>query len=146
MIILIAVVSVVLLALIIRARSTTDTRSAVFRWCRVACLPLWLMGTVSAVWSSWGTASPGWLIGVLLVPTALCLLASLLPAGRFRGGFAWTHAGLLLLFVTLTGFSVGLFYLPAALAVLAAATVGSPGSGGAGADRSRRPRIGVKES
>ena len=142
MIILVGAVPVVVLAaLIVRARVSPGAREAVVRWCRVACLPLWLVGTVFAAWSSWDTSSPGRLVGVLTIPTALCLAGSLLPAGRFHGAAAWTLVGLLLLFVTVAGFSVGLYYLPAALVLLAAAALGGPDEVMRGRPRGSRARL-----
>jgi hypothetical protein len=87
----------------------------------VVCAPLWLIGTVFAVWTSWGHTTPGRLAVVLAIPAVLCLTGSLLPERRFSRAAAWTLVVLLLLFVALSSFSIGLCYLPALLALLTAA-------------------------
>lgn len=64
----------------------------------------------------------------VFLPLALPAIACLVPV-RLRGNrAAWLTAGALLVFCLLTGFTVGLFYLPVALVafVLAALRTGRP--------------------
>jgi hypothetical protein len=61
-----------------------------------------------------------WVILPLCVPVALAV-SGLLGAVRGRRRVVWVSAAVLLGFVVLAGFSIGLFYAPAALALLAAA-------------------------
>ena len=61
-----------------------------------------------------------WVILLLCVPVALAVLG-LLGAVRGRRALVWAPAVVLLIFALLAGFSLGLFYLPAALGLLASA-------------------------
>jgi hypothetical protein len=61
-----------------------------------------------------------WVLVLLCVPVALAA-AGLLGALRGRRVVVWVAAGVLLGFGVLGGFSIGLFYLPAAAALLLAA-------------------------
>ncbi len=61
-----------------------------------------------------------WVILLLCVPVALAVLG-LSGAVWGRRAVVWVPAAVLLGFVILGGFSIGLFYAPAALALLAAA-------------------------
>jgi hypothetical protein len=61
-----------------------------------------------------------WVILLLCVPVAFAVLG-LLGAVRGRRALVWAPAVVLLVFALLAGFSIGLFYAPAALALLAAA-------------------------
>ena len=61
-----------------------------------------------------------WVILLLCVPVALAVLG-LVGAARRRRALVWVPAAVLLVFVLLGGFSIGLLYLPAALALLVAA-------------------------
>ena len=60
----------------------------------------------------------------LAVPVALAFAAVALAPTRFDVGARAVAAALLLAFAFVTGFSIGLFYVPAALAMVAAAVVG----------------------
>ncbi len=65
----------------------------------------------------------------LIIPVVLCLVAFLVTLSRIRGGrvIMWTMAALLLLFGFVSILSIGVFYLPAALAlIIAAATARTP--------------------
>jgi hypothetical protein len=82
-----------------------------------------------------------WVLRLLLIPVALTALALAvaLRAGlrSFTGQILmWTCAVLLLVLCLLGAFSIGVFYLPAGLALLAAALVRSIWGGAAG---DRRP-------
>lgn len=72
-----------------------------------------------------------WVILVLCVPVALAALG-LMGAVRERRTATWAAALTLLGFVILGGFSIGLFYAPAALALLAAAGMTRARGGTAG--------------
>ena len=72
-----------------------------------------------------------WVILLLCVPVALAVLA-LLGAVRGRRAVVWVPAVILLVFAILGGFSIGLFYAPAALALLAAAGLTQAQEGNAG--------------
>jgi hypothetical protein len=61
-----------------------------------------------------------WVVVLLCVPVALAALG-LVASLRGRRVLMWVLAAVLLGFVVLGGFSIGLFYLPAALALLVAA-------------------------
>jgi hypothetical protein len=61
-----------------------------------------------------------WVILLLCVPVALAVVG-LMGAVRGPRALVWAPAVVLLVFVLLAGFSIGLFYAPAALALLAAA-------------------------
>ena len=61
-----------------------------------------------------------WAVVLLCVPVALAVLG-LAGSVRGRSRLVWVLAGVLLGFVVLGGFSIGLFYLPAAVALLLAA-------------------------
>ena len=74
-----------------------------------------------------------WVAFLLCVPIVLAALG-LWVALRGHRTLAWTFAGVLLGFCVLGGFSIGLFYLPAALALLLAAGLTE---GKAGRDRRR---------
>lgn len=69
----------------------------------------------------------GWWVLFLLAIPVLLTLAAALPIIRnpnlwgVRRAVVWIGATILLIFVVLAGFSIGFFYLPAALAVIAAA-------------------------
>jgi hypothetical protein len=65
----------------------------------------------------------------LVVPIAIAAVPIALAGSRFRRAATASAAALLLAFSFVAGFSIGLFYLPSALAMLAAAVVGrsSPG-------------------
>jgi hypothetical protein len=63
-----------------------------------------------------------WVIGLLAVPVALAGLGVLGTARRHRI-LAWSAAGVLVAFSLVTGFSIGLFYAPAAVALLVAAAL-----------------------
>lgn len=136
-----AILVVAAAALALRSRTGLDVQQAIMQWCRAACAPLWLLGTVFAVWSSWGTTSPGRLVSLLAVPAAVCLAGSLLPGRWFHGTTGWTLVAILLLFVALSGFSIGLYYLPALLALLTAAVLHPPPGVSQPAGR-RRPAAG----
>ncbi len=65
----------------------------------------------------------------LIIPVIMCLVAFLVTLSRIRGGkvILWAMAVLLLLFGLVSIFSIGAFYLPAALAlIIAAATAKIP--------------------
>ncbi len=65
----------------------------------------------------------------LFIPVIMCLVAFLVTLSRIRGGkvIMWAMAVLLLLFGLVSIFSIGAFYLPAALAlIIAAATAKVP--------------------
>ncbi len=65
----------------------------------------------------------------LIIPVVMCLVAFLATLSRIRGGkvIIWAMAILLLLFGLVSIFSIGAFYLPAALAlIIAAATAKTP--------------------
>lgn len=64
----------------------------------------------------------------LVVPVAIALLPAALSRRRVPRVVAAGAAALLLAFVAVTGFSIGLFYLPAALAMVAAAFAPAPRS------------------
>ena len=72
-----------------------------------------------------------WVILLLCVPVALGALG-VIGAMRGRRTFVWVPAVILLGFVILGGFSIGLFYAPAALALLAAAGLTQARGGRAG--------------
>ena len=59
----------------------------------------------------------------LIIPVVLCLVAFLVTLSRIRGGrvIMWTMAALLLLFGFVSILSIGVFYMPAALALIIAA-------------------------
>ena len=61
-----------------------------------------------------------WVIVLLCVPIVLAALG-LLAVARRRRVLAWVLGGVLLGFVVLSGFSIGPFYLPAAIALLLSA-------------------------
>jgi hypothetical protein len=65
---------------------------------------------------------PGVLV-VLLVPVALATLG-LIGSARRRRVLIWVAGGLLLGFALVSGLSIGLFYLPAAVALLLSAWPG----------------------
>lgn len=78
-----------------------------------------------AIASSSGSATlvaenGAWVILLLCVPLALAALG-LLGAVRGRRALVWAPAVVLLVFALLAGFSIGLLYIPTALALLAAA-------------------------
>jgi hypothetical protein len=60
------------------------------------------------------------IVFALCVPIALAALGLLAAAGR-RRVLVWVPGAALLCFVVLTGFSIGLLYLPAAIALLLSA-------------------------
>ncbi len=60
------------------------------------------------------------IVVALCVPIALAALG-LLAAARRRRVLVWVPGAVLLGFVVLTGFTIGLFYLPAAIALLLSA-------------------------
>src|SRR5260370_3823176 len=62
-------------------------------------------------------------LAFLAIPVALAFAPVLVSRGRVGVVLAWTSAVLVLVLVVLTGFSIGLFYAPAAVALLAAAAV-----------------------
>jgi hypothetical protein len=68
-----------------------------------------------------------WAAFLLCVPVVLATLG-LWVALRRHKTLAWIFAGVLLIFCVLGGFSIGLFYLPAALVLLVAARL-TEGSG-----------------
>ena len=79
-----------------------------------------------------------WVAFLLCVPVVLAALG-LWVALRGQRTLAWIFAGVLLGFCVLGGFSIGLFYLPAALSLLLAAGLTE---GRAGRDRGRTgPRV-----
>ena len=72
-----------------------------------------------------------WVILLLCVPVALGALG-VIGALRGRRTLVWVPAAILLGFVILGGFSIGLFYAPAAVALLAAAGLTQARGGRAG--------------
>ena len=62
---------------------------------------------------------------LLIIPVIMCLVAFLVTVSRIRGGkvIMWAMAVLLLLFGLVSIFSIGAFYLPAALALIIAAAI-----------------------
>lgn len=82
-----------------------------------------------------------WVLRLLLIPVALTALALVValragPLAFTRQILMWVCAVLLLVFCLLGAFSIGVFYLPAGLALLAAALAMSIWGGAAG---DRRP-------
>jgi hypothetical protein len=63
-----------------------------------------------------------WVIGLFAVPVALTGVG-VLGAARKHRILAWSAAWVLLAFSLVTGFSIGLFYAPAAVALLVAAAL-----------------------
>ena len=63
-----------------------------------------------------------WALGLLAVPVALAGLGVLGAARSFRF-LLWSVAVVLLVFSVISGMTIGLFYLPAAIALLAAAAL-----------------------
>ena len=63
-----------------------------------------------------------WALGLLAVPLALTGLGVFGAARRFRF-LLWSVAVVLLVFSVISGMTIGVFYLPAALALLAAAAL-----------------------
>ena len=63
-----------------------------------------------------------WALGLLAVPVALTGLGVFGAARRFRF-LLWSVAVVLLVFSVISGMTIGLFYLPAAIALLAAAAL-----------------------
>lgn len=57
----------------------------------------------------------------MLIPAALCLV----PAAIRRRAVAWVVAGLLLVFCFITGFTVGVFFMPVAAGALTLAAIAS---------------------
>lgn len=65
--------------------------------------------------------SQGWSAAVvLLIPVALAAAPVMLHQTRYRRTASAVNALLLTIFVVLTGFSIGVFYVPAAAAMVAA--------------------------
>jgi hypothetical protein len=62
-------------------------------------------------------------LALLAIPAVLALVPALIWRGRAGRVAAWSSAAVLLLLVLATGFTIGLFYLPAAGVALAAAAV-----------------------
>ena len=63
-----------------------------------------------------------WALGLLAIPVALAGLG-VLGALRSHRFLLWSVAGVLLAFSIISGMTIGLFYLPAAIALLVAATL-----------------------
>jgi cytochrome bd-type quinol oxidase subunit 2 len=61
-----------------------------------------------------------WVLALLVVPVAISLLAVLAVAARLRPA-AWALAALLLIACGLAVFSIGIFYVPSAVALVVAA-------------------------
>ena len=61
-----------------------------------------------------------WVLVPLCIPIVLAALG-LIAAARSRRALAWVLGGVLLGFVVLSGFTIGLFYLPAAITLLLSA-------------------------
>ena len=66
-----------------------------------------------------------WVIALLAVPVALTGLG-VLGAARRNRILVWGAAWVLLAFSLISGFSIGLFYAPSAVALLVAAALGAP--------------------
>jgi hypothetical protein len=81
----------------------------------------------SGTTSLWGQIRDGeedrFLLGLVFLPAAFALGALLLEPTRARRAGRAVAAFLLLVFTFLTGFSVGLFFLPATLAMVVAAVL-----------------------
>lgn len=76
--------------------------------------------TISSERATLVTENGFWMIVVLCLPIVLAALG-LLAVARRRRVLAWVLGGALLGFVVLSGFTIGLFYLPAAIALLLSA-------------------------
>lgn len=58
---------------------------------------------------------------VLLLPLVLTVVPLLVPGAERRRAVTWFSAAALVVFVVASGFSIGLFYVPSALAMVWAA-------------------------
>ena len=76
--------------------------------------------TISSERATLITENGLWVIALLCIPIVLAALG-LLAAARRRRVLAWVLGGVLLGFVVLSGFTIGPFYLPAAIALLLSA-------------------------
>ena len=63
-----------------------------------------------------------WALGLLAIPVALTVLGVFGAAKSYRF-LQWSVAVVLLVFSIISGMSIGLFYLPAAIALLVAAAL-----------------------
>lgn len=81
--------------------------------------------TISSERATLITENGLWVIVPLCVPIALAALG-LLAVARRRRVLVWVLGGVLLGFVVLSGFTIGLFYLPAAIALLLSAGLADP--------------------
>jgi hypothetical protein len=133
--ILIAPLAVLITALVSRAVARgrdEDWRTAAGRRCRYAALGLGSVGVGLTEAATVDNERTSPRVRAALIPLALCAVPTV-AAFLGRAGFAtgivtWLAFAVLFAFVVIASMSVGLFYLPADLALLAAAILGGGGS------------------
>jgi hypothetical protein len=119
-------------------RRLLDQRAVILAVLLAAAASLTLLGlpvySVSSHWTGQGgsgssddsvtllEANGVGVLRLLLFPLALALIPLLVPGARGQRVATWASTAILVVFVILSGLSIGLFYVPSALAMVWAAS------------------------
>ena len=145
---LVLVLVTVVVSEVVARRREVVGRAVAARGCRYAALGLGVIGAALTVAATVGNERMLPRVWDALIPLAVCAVPVIVARlfgrpgliGGLVGGFVtWLAFAALFGFVVLAGMSVGLFYLPADLAILAAAIL----AGGGTSTQERRARTPV---